>query len=47
MGSVISQSTESLFVYLFLIIWDATNFDVGGHRSNIKIAKLNITKLST
>jgi hypothetical protein len=45
--SVISQTPQSLVIYLVIIILDVTNFEVGGHLSNINIDNLNITKLST
>ncbi len=45
--SVISQYPELLIINVIVIILDVTNFDVGGHPSNIKIDNLNITKLST
>ncbi len=45
MESVILQFTGLLIIYISIIILDVTNFDVGEHPSNIKIAYLNITKL--
>jgi hypothetical protein len=46
MESVISQYTESLIIYLEIIIWDFPNFDVEGHPCNIKIGNLNIINLN-
>ncbi len=43
--SVILQSTGSLSIYLSLMFLNATNFGIGEHPSNMKIANLNITKL--
>jgi hypothetical protein len=37
MGSAILQFPELLTTYLRIIILYVTNFDVGGHPSNIKI----------
>jgi hypothetical protein len=45
--SVISQFPELLIIYITIIFLDVTNFGVGEHPSNIEIAYLNITKLST
>ncbi len=45
MESVISQYTESLIIYLDIIIWDFTNFDFEGHPCNIKIGYVNIINL--
>ncbi len=47
MESVISQSSELLIIYIVIIFLDVTNFGDGEHPSNIEVANLNITKLST